>query len=418
MSTTVTDVVCPFCGCLCDDLVAGVDGGRVVSVRRACTNGRALFTGYDPAPLAPSVAGRQVDWDTAIAEAARILVNAACPLIFGLSSTSSEAQRKAVELADRLGAIIDTNSSICHGPTTLAMQRVGQPSCTLGEVRNHADLIIFWGCNPAIAHPRHFARYSLPASRRRSLTAVVIDVRPTATAKVADWFLQIPLGADWEILTVMRALVQGKAVETDTVATVLTSQLQKLAEQMKTCHLGVIFAGVGLTMSRGSDLNVSEMVKLVAELNTYTRFATIPMRGHGNVTGADQVMTWQSGYPFAVSFARGYPCYGPGEFSAVDVLARGEADAALIIAADPLAHLPGQAAQRLKELPTIVLDPVPSLTTAAARVVLPTARCGVDAPGTFYRMDGVPIRLRPVLPAQRPTDEEILMRILGILQLC
>ena len=46
-------------------------------------------------------------------------------------------------------------------------------------------------------------------------------------------------------------------------------------------------------------------------MNEYTRFVAIPMRGHGNVTGADQVMTWQSGYPFAVSYVHGHPRYGP-----------------------------------------------------------------------------------------------------------
>ena len=135
------------------------------------------------------------------------------------------------------------------------------------------------------------------------------------------------------------------------------------------------------------------------------------MRGHGNVAGADQVLTWQSGYPFAVSYARGYPQYGPGEFTTVDVLARGEADAALILASDPVAHFPSAAAQQLERIPTIVLDPMPTLTTQVARVVLPTACYGVDAPGTAYRMDGVPIRLRPVLPLNRPTDEEILDQI-------
>ena len=34
-------------------------------------------------------------------------------------------------------------------------------SCTLGEVKNRADFIIYWGGNPAECHPRHFTRYTL-----------------------------------------------------------------------------------------------------------------------------------------------------------------------------------------------------------------------------------------------------------------
>jgi formylmethanofuran dehydrogenase subunit B len=187
---------------------------------------------------------------------------------------------------------------------------------------------------------------------------------------------------------------------------------------MKACRFGVVHMGMGLTQTGGRDLNVSELFALVAELNQHTRFSVIAMRGHGNVAGADQVMTWQTGYPFAVSFARGYPTYGPGEFSAVDVLARREADAALILASDPAAHFPRIAAQHLERIPTIVLDPMPTLTARSARVVLPTACYGLDAPGTAYRMDSVPLRLRQVLPRQRPTDEEILGQIIEAVQEC
>lgn len=32
----VKDVVCPFCGCLCDDIEVEVEGNRVVAVANAC----------------------------------------------------------------------------------------------------------------------------------------------------------------------------------------------------------------------------------------------------------------------------------------------------------------------------------------------------------------------------------------------
>jgi formylmethanofuran dehydrogenase subunit B len=365
-----------------------------------------------------------VTWEDAIREAARILDRSDSPLIYGLSSTASEAQRKAIALADKLGAIVDSTSSVCHGPTGLAMQTVGEPTCTLGEVRNRADLVIFWGCNPAESHTRHFSRYSvmpkgmLTPNGRRDRTVVVVDVRPTASTRVADLFLQVAPGKDYEVLTTLRALVKGKTITSEMVGGLPLAQLQLLADQMRECRFGVVHMGMGLTQTGGRDVNVSELFALVAELNEYSRFSVIPMRGHGNVAGADQVMTWQTGYPFAVSFNRGYPRYGPGEFTTVDVLARGEVDAALIIASDPVAHLPQAAARHLDRIPTIVLDPMPTLTGARAQVVLPTACYGLDALGTAYRMDSIPLQLRPVLPRQRPTDEEVLDRIIEAVPAC
>ena len=70
-------------------------------------------------------------------------------------------------------------------------------------------------------------------------------------------------------------------------------------------------------------------------MNAFTKFVAMPMRGHGNVTGADVVMRWTTGYPFGVNLCRGYPRFNPGEFSTVDLLVRGDIDAALVLGADP-----------------------------------------------------------------------------------
>jgi formylmethanofuran dehydrogenase subunit B len=418
VSTTVENVACPFCGCLCDDLIVETEGTEILKVKLACSSGQGIFMDYDPRPRRPLVDGREVEWGEAVAEAARIVSVADSPLIYGLSSSASEAQRKAVALADKIGAVIDSTSSVCHGPTGLAMQAVGEPTCTLGEVRDRADLVVFWGCNPDASHLRHFPRFSLTAkgaltpNGRTDRTMYVVDVRPTGTSKKADHFLQIEVGSDYEVLTTLRLLVRGGEPSSDVVGGVPVAELRELAERMKSCRYGVAFMGMGLTMAPARQLNVAELFTLVAELNDYAKFSVIPMRGHGNVTGADQVLTWTTGYPFAVSFARGYPQFMPGEFTAVDMLARNAADAAVIIASDPGAHFPAAAAAHLDRIPTIVFDHGPSVVAAKANVLFPTAAYGVDAGGTAYRMDNVPIPLTQVIATDRPTDEEILDRII------
>ena len=130
------------------------------------------------------------------------------------------------------------------------------------------------------------------------------------------------------------------------------------------------------------------------------------------------MLTWQSGYPFAVIFARGYPQYGPGEFSAVDVLVREEVDAALILASDPIAHFPSLAASQLKRIPTIVLDPTMNLTAQIAHVFLSYELLRVGAAGTSYRMDNVPIRLRAVLTSACCTDETVLDELIEAIKRC
>lgn len=351
--------------------------------------------------------------------AARCLAAARYPLIYGLSSTCCEAQRKSVALAELLGGCIDCCTSVCHGPSGIALQGVGEPTCTLGEVKNRADLVIYWGSNPAESHPRHMARYAVTAKGmfvpegRKGRTVILVDVRRTPSARAADIFLQIRPGRDFEALWALQALVNGQKLDADAMKNIgLTpEQLTDLADRMMRCKFGVLFLGQGLTQTRGKHFNTSAAFLLVRAIHRHTKFALMPMRGHGNVTGIDNVMGWQTGYPFGVNFSLGYPRFNPGEFTVVDVLSRGEADAALIVASDPASSLPGKAARRLAEIPTIALDTHESETTRIARVAFTTGTAGIHAEGTVYRMDNIPIRLRRVLPSPYPSDEEVLGRL-------
>jgi formylmethanofuran dehydrogenase subunit B len=295
----------------------------------------------------------------------------------------------------------------------------GKVSCTLGEVKNRADFLVYWGGNPAECHPRHFTKYSLTQKGRfiprgrKDRTMVLVDIRETPSAKAADIFLQVRPGKDFEVLTTLRALVKNQRVDASLVAeTGLTvEQLQEFAGRMKGARFGVIFFGMGLSMTRGKHMNSAAILTLVAELNAFTKFVCMPMRGHGNVAGSDMVMRWTTGYPFGINFCRGYPRFNPGEFSTVDLLVRGDVDAALVLGADPGATMPQPGIDHLARIPTIVLDPKVTHTSRLARVHITTAVTGISAAGTAYRMDEVPLPLRPALKSPYPTDEEVVRRI-------
>jgi formylmethanofuran dehydrogenase subunit B len=295
----------------------------------------------------------------------------------------------------------------------------GKVSCTLGEVKNRADLIVYWGGNPAECHPRHFTKYTLTQkgkfvpNGRKDRTMVLVDIRETPSVKAADIFLQVRPTKDFEVITILRALIKGQPVEPKLAEeTGLTlAQLQDFADRLKKARFGVLFFGMGLSMTRGKHMNSAALLTLAAELNAFTKFVAMPMRGHGNVTGGDVIMRWTTGYPFGVNLARGYPRFNPGEFSTVDMLVRGDCDAALVLGADPGATMPQPAIDHLARIPTIVLDPKVTHTSRLARVHFTTAATGISAPGTVYRMDEIPLPLRPALKSPYPTDEEVIRRI-------
>jgi formylmethanofuran dehydrogenase subunit B len=300
----------------------------------------------------------------------------------------------------------------------------GKPAATLGEIKNRADLIIYWGANPAECHPRHFTRYSLTPkgmfipNGRKDRTMVVVDIRRTPSARAADIFLQIRPGKDFEVITALRAMVKGHRINPDSLEEtgLKLEQLEDLVERMKRARFGAIFFGMGLTMTRGKHMNSSALLTLGVELTEFTRFVSMPMRGHGNVTGADAVTTWMTAYPFGVDFSRKYPRYNPGEFTAVDLLVRGEVDAVMILGADPGATMPKPAIDHMAKVPTIVLDPKITHTSRLARIHITTAPTGISAPGTVYRMDDIPLQVRPALQSPYPTDEHVIRRILAVVE--
>lgn len=415
----VENATCTFCGCVCDDMILTVDMDqkRITKAKNACVLGRAWFAEHtiEDAPAA-TVAGRPVPISVAVEEAARILVQARFPITYGLSDTTCEAQRQAVAISDILRGNVDTTTSVCHGPSGIAFQGVGESTMTLGEVKNRADLVIYWGGNPAESHPRHFSRYAVTPkglftpNGKKDRTVVMVDVRRTPSAAAANIFIQIKPGKDFELAWTLRALVKGRRVDPgiEEVTGVPLATMRDLAERMKSCRYGVLFFGMGLTMTRGRHFNSGAVLALATDLNEFTHFVAKPVRGHGNVTGADNVVSWQTGYPFGVNFSRGYPRFNPGEFTTVDTLARGDADAALIIASDPAANFPKAAIEHLRHIPVVTLDPKETATSRLARVAFRTATYGINTTGTVYRMDDVPITLRQAFPSPLPTDEEIL----------
>lgn len=420
MTVTISDVACTVCGCVCDDLEIQVAGGRIFPLRGACRLAEPWFLELNNSrPPEAAIDGRVESVEAAVARSVEILRSSRNPLVFGLSRSSTEGQRAAVELAERLRGNIDTTASVCHGPSIMAIQHVGESTCSLGEIRNRADLVIFWGANPAESHPRHLERYSGDASGwllprgRRDRKVVVIDAKPTATSALADLFVQVERGRDFELIWALRQILRGDESSLPNMAGLLLPEIRRLAESMTACRYGVVFFGLGLAQQGLGHLNVEALLRLVAELNDRTRFTARRLRIPGDVTGADSVLCWQTGYPFAVNFARGYPRYNPGEFTANHLLERGEVDACLFVGSESTSLFSPAAQLHLKQIPTITLDypHLPPLFEPTVRFT--TAVYGVHQTGTAYRMDEIPVPLRKLVDSEYPSDERILQRIIS-----
>lgn len=421
-SSVFEHVVCTFCGCLCDDLTITVEDGKIVKNDLGCAISKAKYLNHAEDRLRPTIRRngehQEVSLAEAISRAVEIISSARRLLVYGLASTENDAHREAYRIAETAGGVVDNTSSVCHGPSILGVQESGEAAGGLAEVMHRADLVIYWGSNPQFAHPRHMSRYiRVPGEYVKDPKADrevwVVDIRKTISAGVADKFVQLKPGTDLEVLGSMRAIARGHQLDVEEVGGLTIEALSEIVDRLKSAKYGILFFGLGLTQSRGRHRNIDAAIRLIQDLNSYTKWNMMPMRGHYNVAGANKTSTWQTGYPFAVDYGRGYPRYQPGEYTAVDMLANREADVLLNIASDPAAHFPRLAVQHMARIPIINIDPKRNVTSLVAEVNIPAAIAGIECDGAATRMDGLPLYLRKLVdpPDGVLPDRDILRMI-------
>jgi formylmethanofuran dehydrogenase subunit B len=325
----VAEATCAGCGCLCDDIELTADGPV-----RTCPLGDAWFAIGERPPVA-RVDGREVSLDDAADAAAAILREARAPLVHGLAGTSCEAQRRAVALAEAAGAVIDVGAS----PNTF-----GWSTATLGEIRDRAELVVFWRADPAVTHPRLLERLRIDPAR-----TIVVDSQRTATAGHGEF---VEVEDDFEMLWALRG---GEGA---------------LLERLRAArHVAFIHGAL-------DGLTALALHSLVRDLARDRHAVTLGLRA-GNARGAEDVLTWQTGFAGPVDFARGFPREAE----------RREFDAELVVAAEAAA------------------------VTVGSRVAFATAVDGIEVAGTAHRMDGVPIPLRAPRQTDRPSVEDVLAAI-------
>jgi len=112
--TVVKNATCTFCGCVCDDIELHADDVRIVKTKNACSLGESWFRNHTAERLYPDalIDGKSATVEAAIEVAATYLTRANMPLVYGLSNVTCEAQREAVHLAELIGGVIDSHTSL------------------------------------------------------------------------------------------------------------------------------------------------------------------------------------------------------------------------------------------------------------------------------------------------------------------
>ena len=168
-------LVCAGCGLLCDDL----DPGSLTTTSWACPAAARWFTA---ANSNPAIDGVPATPSEALDLAVRRLLTARRVLVTGLTAAPLEALQPACQIADLLAAAIDAGAPETAVPTGPTFARVGEVTAAFEELRDRADLIIFWNCDPAATHPRFIERFVQPAGPSGSRRTISLGPHPVMPA--------------------------------------------------------------------------------------------------------------------------------------------------------------------------------------------------------------------------------------------
>ena len=400
---TIDDVTCLGCGCACDDIRVSVQNERIVEARNACVLGRAWF-GDGTIPSINRVDGREAPLSEALAEAADRLAGSAHPLVYLAPGISCEAQREAAGLADLLRARLDSTTSANALPFIVAAQERGLASATFGEIRNRADVILFWAIDVGDRYPRFESRYApAPAgpavpNGRRGRRVIAVDVgAATSTATDIDRRFAVSAQDEVAVLVALQGLLREPTPAGVSLAPADDgpgwSTGRELATELASGrYVAVVFDAEPDDRERRSRQRFDAILGLSHVLNQRSRCAAVALRGGGNRSGADTVLTSQTGYPLGIDFSRGYPRYRPLADGAV------APDVGVVIGDVSLLTPPEIGA--LRDASVIAIGPAASSTSlGTASVTIDTGVAGIHESGSAVRADDVPLPLRVSVPS-------------------
>jgi formylmethanofuran dehydrogenase subunit B len=232
----------------------------------------------------------------------------------------------------------------------------------------------------------------------------VISVAIGADRGPAEADVIITLAPDDEVaaLSVMRAAAMGNTL--GELPAALAPVAEAATRLVNARYAVVVHDAEPGDEPRRDPYRAEGLIALTQALNGPTRAALSSLRAGGNRSGAEAVLTWQTGYPRAVTYRYGAPRYTPASRGVGWAVAGG---AAAVLVAGAVASLGSTLTDVAGRTPVVVVGPRASEAPFPARVAIDTGVAGIHEGGTAYRMDDVPLPLRPPLPGPRSAAETL-----------
>ncbi|MFM7136437.1 MAG: hypothetical protein ACKO1M_05125 [Planctomycetota bacterium] len=304
-----------------------------------------------------------------VARAADVLAAARRVLVTGLSNASFPAVTAACDVAEVLGAAIDTGSADLASPLGPVVARAGEITADPAELRDRANLVVAWFCDPEARHPGFrdaFLAPPLVCGMHRQLLAI----GPEPVAGASRHF-ELPRKSAVDLARLLHAGLHGHATPVDNAAAAcLAAACDELTAAIRAA------ACVGFVTARADDpLGLATwatrlLVRAIAhERPAFEVSLDEPPCARGGGPDAADILTWRYGAAGGIARAdRAGASFRPAEDTAEALIARGEVDAVLAVGPLP-AVVEAALAARGGELVVVRIDDHDTAAAALAAVL-------------------------------------------------
>ena len=374
MMENIHPVTCPFCSLCCSDLHLSFDGDGLVGFTPACSLGETGFrrSQSDLSGDDPVISFHE----TSLRTAQQWLQEARQPMVVLSGNLEGGAVSAAIRLAKQFSAILTCDEESTGSIFGLSMQAAGLLTNTLHDLRD-LSLVVLCGVDPAHTHPR------LGEFLGRDLATDSLFLNMPDPLEALRWFRLA--GTDKTVH------IPTKFAEAATRIGVASSGL-------------VVFGPEWLKFGKPF---AAELLLWLKDLKGEKHWYGLYMAPAPNSTGVVETLLSETGFPGNLRFCQEQAEYSPRLWRVERIIQQGASDLCLLVGQ------PGSFSEKILALlskgRTILLDPHQPAWNPP--VWLPTARVGVEGPGRFQRLDGVPVEFRQLLQGSHPLMKDLLLEL-------
>ncbi len=400
----VSETICPFCSLLCDDVLVTRTGphfsvdafGCKLSETRFCN----IQTDTDPS----------ADLKSAVRTAAGMIARSKAPVVMGMM-TDVAGTRAALQLADRIRAVVLTNPGTSGGSNLSRVQRYGGYLTTLTEIRNRADLIILLGDSPLDDCPRILDAVKLPAggvnpiTNRRSFAFIGGCSRIENSTPSDSLVIDCKRETIGMVVDAIRLRVEDRKPLGD-LDFIPNDSLDDLTGMMTEADYPVFIWSESDFSDLLGDLATDSVHRLIESLNVRQRCAGLVLSDSASAVTVRQVATWQYGKPTPLGFRKGTPLHAAGCHSFDSLRQRNDVDLIIWVGGlEQMVTLPRTQAA------SVVISPT---TPDEADLHIPVGVPGIHHDAHLFRTDNVvAMHIRQIIDSALPSSAGVLKSILS-----